>query len=148
MQNDRVCDQVDVFRPLVKSRKIPTMIGDQKRVQSTSSTRHAAIDPRYRHAVRLNNRSCDDTSFKTLHLFLKIKVLRPPVEIATVRVRSVTKYQCTASPYAAPILDFQRGIAALAWGFKRGQRTPLPESSKRLPESSKRPIGAVIASRL
>jgi hypothetical protein len=88
MQNDRVCDQVDVFRPLVKSRKIPTMIGDQKRVQSTSSTRHAAIDPRYRHAVRLNNRSCDDTAFKTLHLFLKIKVLRQPFEATVQTCRS------------------------------------------------------------
>jgi hypothetical protein len=51
-------------------------------------------------------------------------------QVWAVRVRSVTKYQCTASPYAAPILGFQRGEATLAWGFKRGQRTPLPESRK------------------
>jgi hypothetical protein len=31
-------------------------------------------------AAPLNSKSCDDTSFKTLHLFLKIKVLRRPVE--------------------------------------------------------------------
>ncbi|MEY8099876.1 hypothetical protein AB9F29_21205, partial [Falsihalocynthiibacter sp. S25ZX9] len=32
------------------------------------------------HAVQLNNKSYDDISWQTLHLFLKIKVLRRPVE--------------------------------------------------------------------
>jgi hypothetical protein len=39
-----------------------------------------ASDPRSQPAERLNNRSDDDTSCSTLHLFLKIKVLRPPIE--------------------------------------------------------------------
>jgi hypothetical protein len=56
------------------------MMGDQNRAQSTSSTRLAAIDPKSQHAVQLNNKSCDDISWQTLYLFLKIKVLRRPVE--------------------------------------------------------------------
>ncbi|MEP4460936.1 hypothetical protein, partial [Roseibium sp.] len=56
------------------------MTDGQKPVQSNSSTRRAANDPRYLHAAQLSNKSCDDTSFKTLYLFIKIKVLRPPIE--------------------------------------------------------------------
>ncbi|MEY8099664.1 hypothetical protein AB9F29_19990, partial [Falsihalocynthiibacter sp. S25ZX9] len=37
-------------------------------------------DPKSQHAVQLNNKSYDDISWQTLHLFLKIKVLRRPVE--------------------------------------------------------------------
>jgi hypothetical protein len=40
----------------------------------------AANDPISRLAAQPNSKSCDDTSWPTLHLFLKIKVLRPPVE--------------------------------------------------------------------
>jgi hypothetical protein len=39
-----------------------------------------ANDPRSQPAAQLNNKSYDGTSFETLHLFLKIKVLRRPVE--------------------------------------------------------------------
>ncbi|MFT7522157.1 MAG: hypothetical protein ACI92A_000003 [Candidatus Paceibacteria bacterium] len=56
------------------------MIGDQKRAQSTSSNRLAAIDPKSQYAVQPNNKSWDDISWQTLHLFLKIKVLRRSVE--------------------------------------------------------------------
>lgn len=78
----------------VRHRHRPRTVGDQcfTLCGFLSSTPHAAIDLRFRHAVQLNNRSCDDTSFKTLPLFLKIKVSRPPyivaVHFATKRCRA------------------------------------------------------------
>jgi hypothetical protein len=65
------------------------MIGDQTPARSSSSTRHAAIDPRSQPAAQLNSKSCDDTSFETLHLFLKIKVLRRPVEATAYSVEKL-----------------------------------------------------------
>ena len=55
-------------------------IGDQTPAQSSSSALHVANDPKSQRVAQPNNKPCDDTSFKTPHLFLKIKVLRPPVE--------------------------------------------------------------------
>jgi hypothetical protein len=52
------------------------------RDQSNSLNPPAANDPRSLHAANLNSKSCDDISFKTLHLFQKIKVFRRPVETA------------------------------------------------------------------
>jgi len=58
------------------------MTGGQKPVQSTSSTLRAANDPKYPCAAQLNSKSWYGNSLPTLHLFLKIKVLRRPVEAA------------------------------------------------------------------
>jgi hypothetical protein len=64
------------------------MTGDQKRAQSISSTRHAANDPKSQPAAQLNSKYDDDTSWRTLHLFQKIKVLRRPVETTAKSIRS------------------------------------------------------------
>jgi hypothetical protein len=80
MQNCCACDLVGVSRPLVRSPRTPRMIGDQTPARSSSSTRHAAIDPSSQRVAQPNSKSWYDTSLQTLHLFLKIKVLRRPVE--------------------------------------------------------------------
>ncbi|WP_206599788.1 hypothetical protein, partial [Pseudovibrio sp. Ad13] len=47
---------------------------------SNSSILPAASDPKSRLVVRQNSKYGGDTSCRTLHLYSKIKVLRPPVE--------------------------------------------------------------------
>jgi hypothetical protein len=60
--------------------------------------RIAERDPRFQRAVWMNSKCGGDTSFKTLHLFLKIKVMRPPAE-PTAERRQLLRVRNFASPY-------------------------------------------------
>jgi hypothetical protein len=83
--------------------------------------RIAERDPRFQRAVWMNSKCGGDTSFKTLHLFLKIKVMRPPAE-PTAERRQLLRVRNFASPYEKAGVRQHVTLSAAINGSQRAQK--------------------------